>query len=62
MFIHFPTCLPTTQDAVTKTNNKCASYRSLVGLEQEEQVGHVMPPIETMLYDNDQGFFGGLCL
>uniref|UniRef100_A0A3Q3KCV0 Hemimethylated DNA-binding domain-containing protein n=1 Tax=Monopterus albus TaxID=43700 RepID=A0A3Q3KCV0_MONAL len=37
-----------------------AFQRSLVGLGQEEQMAQESPPIETMLYDNDQGFFGGL--
>ncbi|AWP19756.1 YccV-like domain containing protein isoform 2 [Scophthalmus maximus] len=37
--------------------NQHMSYvNSLVGLEQE--VTQERPPVETMLYDNDQGFFG----
>ncbi|XP_026197949.1 uncharacterized protein si:dkey-261l7.2 [Anabas testudineus] len=36
-------------------NEQMSKVKSLVGLGQDEQAG---PPIETMLYDNDQGFFG----
>lgn len=35
-----------------------SKVKSLVGLGQEEQMAQESPPIETMLYDNDQGFFG----
>ncbi|XP_028996364.1 uncharacterized protein si:dkey-261l7.2 [Betta splendens] len=38
-------------------DEQMSKIKSLVGLEQEVQVGQG-PPLETMLYDNDQGFFG----
>ncbi|KAK2856481.1 hypothetical protein Q5P01_005216 [Channa striata] len=39
-------------------NEQMSKAKSLVGLGQEEQLGAAPPPIETMLYDNDEGFFG----
>ncbi|XP_041831628.1 si:dkey-261l7.2 [Melanotaenia boesemani] len=40
------------------TNQLLSKVKSLVGLGQEGQTDVVTPPIETMLYDNDEGFFG----
>ncbi|KAK2890367.1 uncharacterized protein si:dkey-261l7.2 [Channa argus] len=37
-------------------NEQMSKVKSLVGLGQEEQMEP--PPFETMLFDNDQGFFG----
>uniref|UniRef100_A0A4W6DAI4 Si:dkey-261l7.2 n=1 Tax=Lates calcarifer TaxID=8187 RepID=A0A4W6DAI4_LATCA len=37
-------------------NQQMSYVKSLVGLE--DQVAHQLPPVESMLYDNDQGFFG----
>ncbi|XP_040919655.1 si:dkey-261l7.2 [Toxotes jaculatrix] len=39
-------------------NQQMSHVKSLVGLGQGDQVVHELPPIETMLYDNDQGYFG----
>ncbi|XP_043962440.1 uncharacterized protein si:dkey-261l7.2 isoform X2 [Gambusia affinis] len=38
------------------TNQQLSKVKSLVGLGQEEE--QVSPPIETMIFDNDHGFFG----
>lgn len=45
-------------------NNLCFvfTHRSQVGFAVEDQEAQQSPPIESMLFDNDQGFFGGLCL
>lgn len=40
------------------TSQQMSKVKSLVGLGQEDEEGQESPPIETMLYDNDQGFFG----
>ncbi|XP_037541244.1 si:dkey-261l7.2 [Nematolebias whitei] len=40
------------------TNQQLDKVRSLVGLGQDDQETHVSPPLETMIFDNDQGFFG----
>ncbi|KAM4712595.1 uncharacterized protein FYW61_019885 [Anableps anableps] len=38
------------------TNQQLSKVKSLVGLGQE--VEQVSPPVETLIFDNDQGFFG----
>ncbi|MED6292600.1 hypothetical protein CHARACLAT_002043 [Characodon lateralis] len=38
------------------TNQQFSKVKSLVGLGQEEE--QTSPPVETMIFDNDQGFFG----
>ncbi|XP_004542266.1 uncharacterized protein si:dkey-261l7.2 [Maylandia zebra] len=40
------------------TSQQMSKAMSLVGLGQEDQVGQGPPPVETMLFDNDLGFFG----
>ncbi|XP_078799319.1 uncharacterized protein si:dkey-261l7.2 isoform X1 [Oryzias latipes] len=40
------------------TSEQMSRFRSLVGLEQEDQESAASPPMESMLIDNDQGFFG----
>uniref|UniRef100_A0A3Q2TR69 Si:dkey-261l7.2 n=1 Tax=Fundulus heteroclitus TaxID=8078 RepID=A0A3Q2TR69_FUNHE len=37
-------------------HRQLSRFKSLVGLGQQEE--QVSPPIETMIFDNDQGFFG----
>ncbi|KAM9704657.1 uncharacterized protein ACNS7B_002922 isoform 1-T2 [Menidia menidia] len=37
------------------TNEQVSKVKSLLGLGEDEAVS---PPIETMIFDNDQGFFG----
>lgn len=51
-----------THELYLETGDVFVSSRSLVGLGQEDQAGQGSPPLETMLFDNDLGFFGGLCL
>ncbi|XP_015250034.1 PREDICTED: uncharacterized protein LOC107097410 [Cyprinodon variegatus] len=38
------------------TNQQFSKVKSLIGLGQEGEP--VSPPVETMIFDNDQGFFG----
>uniref|UniRef100_A0A3P9LL34 Si:dkey-261l7.2 n=1 Tax=Oryzias latipes TaxID=8090 RepID=A0A3P9LL34_ORYLA len=40
------------------TSEQVSRFRSLVGSEQEDQESAASPPMESMLIDNDQGFFG----
>ncbi|XP_034017958.1 uncharacterized protein si:dkey-261l7.2 [Thalassophryne amazonica] len=40
------------------TSQQMSKVKSLFGVEQEDQATGELPPIETMMYDNDQGFFG----
>ncbi|XP_072218485.1 uncharacterized protein [Leuresthes tenuis] len=40
------------------TNQRLSNVKSLIGLGNEDQAAQMSPPIETLLYDNDQGFFG----
>ncbi|XP_035764569.1 uncharacterized protein si:dkey-261l7.2 [Neolamprologus brichardi] len=40
------------------TSQQMSKAMSLVGLGQEDQAGQGSPPLETMLFDNDLGFFG----
>ncbi|XP_029352226.1 uncharacterized protein LOC115037681 isoform X2 [Echeneis naucrates] len=42
----------------TWANQQMSHAMSLVGLGQGEEQAHMLPPVETMLYDNDLGFFG----
>ncbi|XP_039980380.1 si:dkey-261l7.2 isoform X2 [Xiphias gladius] len=39
-------------------NQQMSHVMSLVGLGQGDQVAHTSPPVEILLYDNEQGFFG----
>ncbi|KAG7240213.1 hypothetical protein INR49_027024 [Caranx melampygus] len=39
-------------------NQQLSHVKSLVGLGQGDEEAHEMPPVETMLFDNDHGFFG----
>lgn len=39
-------------------NQQLAHVKSLVGLGQGDEEAHTLPPVETMLFDNDHGFFG----
>ncbi|KAM9338829.1 uncharacterized protein ABDE67_016501 [Symphorus nematophorus] len=39
-------------------SQQMSKVQSLVGLGQEDQMAQESMPLETMLYDNDQGFFG----
>lgn len=39
-------------------NQQLAHAKSLVGLGQGDEEEHQLPPVETMLFDNDHGFFG----
>ncbi|KAM4528662.1 uncharacterized protein V3H82_026930 [Fundulus diaphanus] len=38
------------------THRQLSRFKSLVGQGQQEE--QVSPPVETMIFDNDQGFFG----
>ncbi|XP_022050866.1 uncharacterized protein si:dkey-261l7.2 [Acanthochromis polyacanthus] len=40
------------------TNQQMSKVMSLFGFGQEGETTPESPPIETMMYDNDQGFFG----
>ncbi|KAM6915012.1 uncharacterized protein FYW49_009896 [Xenentodon cancila] len=40
------------------THQQLSKVKSLVGLGQEDQMAQASPPVETMIFDNDQGFFG----
>ncbi|XP_023133511.1 uncharacterized protein si:dkey-261l7.2 [Amphiprion ocellaris] len=40
------------------TNQQMSRVMSLFGFGQEGETAPESPPIETMMYDNDQGFFG----
>lgn len=40
------------------TNQQMSKVMSLFGFGHEGQTAQESPPIETMMYDNDQGFFG----
>lgn len=40
------------------TNQQMSKVMSLFGFGQEGETAPESPPIETMMYDNDQGFFG----
>ncbi|KAM9355470.1 uncharacterized protein KZ484_013593 isoform 2-T3 [Pholidichthys leucotaenia] len=40
------------------TSQQMTELMSMVGLAQEDQIAQESPPMEAMIFDNDQGFFG----